>query len=151
MRISNRSWTLALVVVAAVSCGQASETQEPAPGDVPEIVEEPAQPAVEEPVDDAIAPGPAADQGDESIDDLLAKRVSFDFVGASIPEIVEMIGMMTGAKIVIDPAIAADLENVPVTLKLADVSALDALNTLARICGGKKVDVRDGEVWLTTP
>jgi hypothetical protein len=158
MRIIRRSWVLAMLLGAAVACGDGGEAPVGVPEDAPEVVGTPGQPAgaVAPVADDgtdgaAEAAGASGEAAAETLEEQLAKPVSFDFAGVSAAEIPEMISMVCGAKIVVDPAIAAELENVPVTLKMSDVTALQALQTLARIIGGKKVDVREDAVWLTNP
>lgn len=148
---SRAVWRATLLTVLAAACGDAPETTA-----VPEAAEPsaPTETAPEPEVPDppAAAPrGAGEESAPASIEEQLEQKVSFEFAGAAATDVIAMIGTMTGVEVVVDPDIAPELESVPVTLKLSDVSARVALQTLARVLGGKKVEVREDAVWLTNP
>ena len=80
------------------------------------------------------------------MDRKLAVRVSFDFDRATPTEILDYIATVARLNVVVDPGV--DLTGIPVTLKLTDVTANAALNTLAIIVDCK-LEVT-GEVILLT-
>ena len=103
----------------------------------------------EEPETEAEPVEAPAEPAEKTIEEKLEARVSFHFVGSSFTDVIEYISRVSGTNIVIDPEIAPELEAVPITLKLTDVTVQAALNTLARIAGDKKVEIQDEIVWIT--
>jgi type II secretory pathway component GspD/PulD (secretin) len=75
--------------------------------------------------------------------------VSFNFQGATANDVVKFLNDAKRLSIVIDPALAPSLENVPVTLNLDDVSVETALNMICRLIGAEYVvDEKSGVVFL---
>jgi len=63
------------------------------------------------------------------------KKVSLDFAGVSVSEIAELVAVMSGETVDVSAEAAAATKSVPVTLKLSDVTAGEAVAVLARLAG----------------
>jgi RNA polymerase sigma-70 factor (ECF subfamily) len=75
------------------------------------------------------------------------KRVSLDFSGVALSEIAEMIAMLSGETVDLSDEAVAETKSVPVTLKLKDVTAADALKTVARLAG-REYRLADGVHYI---
>jgi type II secretory pathway component GspD/PulD (secretin) len=82
---------------------------------------------------------------------LRSERVSFQFQGAEFTEVIRYIADTRQLNIVVDPQVAPELEAVPITLTLNDVTVEDALDTVNRIAGSLVYVVRGGVVLITKP
>ncbi len=97
------------------------------------------------------APEPDSPETAATRNKLRGERVSFQFQGAEFTEVIGYIADTRQLNVVIDPQVAPDLEAVPITLTLSDVTVDDALNTLNRIAGGLTYVVRGSVVFITRP
>jgi RNA polymerase sigma-70 factor (ECF subfamily) len=81
---------------------------------------------------------------------LKSMRVSFNFQAARAGEIVKFLNDAKQLSIVVDPALAPSLEDLPVTLRLEDVSVATALNMLCKLFGGTEyvIDEESDVVFL---
>jgi hypothetical protein len=75
-------------------------------------------------------------------------RVSFNFQGATFGDVVKFLNDAKQLSIVIDPAIAQELDEVGVTLKLEDVSMTTALRTLCKVGGNLTYVVHDPVIFI---
>ncbi len=82
---------------------------------------------------------------------LRSERVSFQFQGAEFNEVIRYIADTRQVNIVVDSQVAPDLEAVPITLTLNDVTIEEALGTLNRIAGDLTYVVRGTVVFITKP
>jgi RNA polymerase sigma-70 factor (ECF subfamily) len=79
-----------------------------------------------------------------------SQHVSFNFQGARLADVLKFLNDAKGLNIVVDPACAATLENIDITLDLRDVSVRQALRTLCKLASGVTFDVHESEgiVWI---
>ncbi len=79
---------------------------------------------------------------------LRTDRVSFNFTGAPFSDVVRYLVEAKQINIVVDPAVAPELESSPVTLNLQDVSIETALKTLTRGFGNLTYVVQGTVVFV---
>jgi type II secretory pathway component GspD/PulD (secretin) len=103
--------------------------------------------------DAGVIEGPSEDSPEtaNTKNKLRGERVSFQFQGAEFNDVIRYIADTRQINIVVDPQVAPDLEAVPITLTLQDVTVEEALKTLNRIAGGLTYVVRGGVVLVTKP
>ena len=97
------------------------------------------------------APDPDSPETASTKNKLRGERVSFQFQGAEFNDVIRYISDTRQLNLVVDPQVAPELEAVPITLTLSDVTVEEALKTLNRIAGGLTYVVRGGVVLITKP
>jgi type II secretory pathway component GspD/PulD (secretin) len=94
---------------------------------------------------------PVADTPDTAAtkNKLRTDRISFTFSGANFGEVVKFINDAKQMNIMVDPAVAAELESIPITLNLQDVTVENALKNLVRAGGSLTYVVQGTVVYIT--
>ena len=80
---------------------------------------------------------------------LRSDRISFNFQGANFGEVVKFINDAKQMSVVVDPAVAPELESVPISLNLQDVTVDTALLTMTKLAGNLTYVVQGPVVFIT--
>jgi type II secretory pathway component GspD/PulD (secretin) len=94
---------------------------------------------------------PVADSPDTAAtkNKLRTDRINFSFQGSTFNDVVKFINDAKQMNVVIDQAVASELESVPITLNLQDVTIETALHQLVKL-GGNLTYVVQGSVVMIT-
>ncbi len=76
-------------------------------------------------------------------------RISFNFQGANFAEVIKFINDAKQMSIVVDPAVAPELESVPISLNLQDVSIETALKQMTKLAGNLTYVIQGPVVFIT--
>jgi type II secretory pathway component GspD/PulD (secretin) len=80
---------------------------------------------------------------------LRTDRISFNFTGANFGEVIRFINDAKQLNVVVDPAVAPELESIPISLNLQDVSIETALKTLTKSTANLTYVVQGTVVFIT--
>ncbi len=82
---------------------------------------------------------------------LRGERISFDYESANFMEVITFINTAKSMNIVVDPEVQGELESIPITLNLQDVTIDVALKNLLTVAGNLTYVVQGPVVWVTRP
>jgi type II secretory pathway component GspD/PulD (secretin) len=80
---------------------------------------------------------------------LRTDRISFSFTGANFGEVIRFINDAKQLNVVVDPAVAPELESIPISLNLQDVTIETALKTLTKSTANLTYVVQGTVVFIT--
>jgi type II secretory pathway component GspD/PulD (secretin) len=94
---------------------------------------------------------PVADSPETAVtkNALRTARISFNFQGSSFKDVVKFINDAKQMNVVVDPAVAPELESVPISLNLQDVTVETALRQMTKLGGNLTYVVQGPVVFIT--